>query len=175
MSISVLAQGNVLSNMRALFALLMAEAATLDPMGGKLLRLVRSIARLMRAIIHAEVIIYQSRMISNMLSDPAWRARVIAGFGGYTGLYEWQRRHKFADLKKQKCRDGMGAAPRDMSLSSRPSRPTAKRESRALSDPIFVLPPVPRAFFGRAQRTDCLLYTSPSPRDRQKSRMPSSA
>ena len=24
-------------------------------------------------------------------------------------------------------------------------------------------------------RTDCLLYTSPSPRDRQKSRMPSSA
>ena len=28
---------------------------------------------------------------------------------------------------------------------------------------------------GRAQRYDCLLYTSPSPRDRQKSRMPSSA
>ena len=26
-----------------------------------------------------------------------------------------------------------------------------------------------------AQPTDCLLYTSPSPRDRQKSRMPSSA
>ena len=25
------------------------------------------------------------------------------------------------------------------------------------------------------QRIDCLLYTSPSPRDRQKSRMPSSA
>ena len=27
----------------------------------------------------------------------------------------------------------------------------------------------------RALREDCLLYTSPSPRDRQKSRMPSSA
>ena len=27
----------------------------------------------------------------------------------------------------------------------------------------------------RAGRDDCLLYTSPSPRDRQKSRMPSSA
>ena len=27
----------------------------------------------------------------------------------------------------------------------------------------------------RAYRNDCLLYTSPSPRDRQKSRMPSSA
>ena len=30
------------------------------------------------------------------------------------------------------------------------------------------------AFFGRVG-DDCLLYTSPSPRDRQKSRMPSSA
>ena len=29
--------------------------------------------------------------------------------------------------------------------------------------------------FGHAQDEDCLLYTSPSPRDRQKSRMPSSA
>ena len=29
--------------------------------------------------------------------------------------------------------------------------------------------------FGVVNRYDCLLYTSPSPRDRQKSRMPSSA
>ena len=28
---------------------------------------------------------------------------------------------------------------------------------------------------GHAQRTPCLLYTSPSPRDRTRSRMPSSA
>ena len=37
-----------------------------------------------------------------------------------------------------------------------------------------------RDFFGMAaaeihEQEDCLLYTSPSPRDRQKSRMPSSA
>ena len=31
------------------------------------------------------------------------------------------------------------------------------------------------AFFTRSLREGCLLYTSPSPRDRQKSRMPSSA
>ena len=31
------------------------------------------------------------------------------------------------------------------------------------------------AFHKKAQFRDCLLYTSPSPRDRQKSRMPSSA
>ena len=30
-------------------------------------------------------------------------------------------------------------------------------------------------FVSEVQYTDCLLYTSPSPRDRQKSRMPSSA
>ena len=29
--------------------------------------------------------------------------------------------------------------------------------------------------YGQADFTTCLLYTSPSPRDRQKSRMPSSA
>ena len=32
-----------------------------------------------------------------------------------------------------------------------------------------------RMLFGRMIDKDCLLYTSPSPRDRQKSRMPSSA
>ena len=30
-------------------------------------------------------------------------------------------------------------------------------------------------YFSELERADCLLYTSPSPRDRQKSRMPSSA
>ena len=30
-------------------------------------------------------------------------------------------------------------------------------------------------FFGSSSTETCLLYTSPSPRDRQKSRMPSSA
>ena len=37
--------------------------------------------------------------------------------------------------------------------------------------PVGVAPTEPR----RSMRTPCLLYTSPSPRDRQKSRMPSSA
>ena len=34
---------------------------------------------------------------------------------------------------------------------------------------------VARARKSKGMRNDCLLYTSPSPRDRQKSRMPSSA
>ena len=34
---------------------------------------------------------------------------------------------------------------------------------------------VPHTSSGFHQLVDCLLYTSPSPRDRQKSRMPSSA
>ena len=35
--------------------------------------------------------------------------------------------------------------------------------------------PDPKAFSQRRQRQNCLLYTSPSPRDRTRSRMPSSA
>ena len=34
---------------------------------------------------------------------------------------------------------------------------------------------VPRAFYERVRKGDCLLYTSPSPRDKRQSRMPSSA
>ena len=33
----------------------------------------------------------------------------------------------------------------------------------------------PELIFALAKRNGCLLYTSPSPRDRQKSRMPASA
>ena len=41
---------------------------------------------------------------------------------------------------------------------------------------LIVLIPLAAMFVHAAQLTwDCLLYTSPSPRDRQKSRMPSSA
>ena len=52
-----------------------------------------------------------------------------------------------------------------------------------LFNPIFMVKHLARSFlpqwFGGSssekQSTSCLLYTSPSPRDRQKSRMPSSA
>ena len=40
-----------------------------------------------------------------------------------------------------------------------------------LKKPGFAIDP----YFYRSHVTYCLLYTSPSPRDRQKSRMPSSA
>ena len=42
-------------------------------------------------------------------------------------------------------------------------------------DPIHYDTALNRALAVFRQRSDCLLYTSPSPRDRQKSRMPSSA
>ena len=64
-------------------------------------------------------------------------------------------------------------------------------QRRAVSEWVDVLPAVqwalrtafrPRygstpyhVMFGRAPRTSCLLYTSPSPRDKRQSRMPSSA
>ena len=42
-------------------------------------------------------------------------------------------------------------------------------------DPVGELKSNVRVPFEQARAMPCLLYTSPSPRDRQKSRMPSSA
>ena len=42
-------------------------------------------------------------------------------------------------------------------------------------DPLELLEQARDSFFQKTQTHPCLLYTSPSPRDRQKSRMPSSA
>ena len=47
----------------------------------------------------------------------------------------------------------------------------ARSENDAVVTTIFVNP----LQFSETEDLDCLLYTSPSPRDRQKSRMPSSA
>ena len=55
--------------------------------------------------------------------------------------------------------------------SGRQRRFTAKRELEILQN----LADTDSGSDEESQRNDCLLYTSPSPRDRQKSRMPSSA
>ena len=67
-----------------------------------------------------------------------------------------------------------GAAKR--TTSQRESKRLEQAESLALLD---VQTPIDIATLSQAlavsERLSCLLYTSPSPRDRQKSRMPSSA
>ena len=68
--------------------------------------------------------------------------------------------------------------PRASSQSSLPASDATISDPNAgdgPSDEVSMSLPVPRDFFGVLQPEDCLLYTSPSPRDRQKSRMPSSA
>ena len=50
-----------------------------------------------------------------------------------------------------------------------------RAETDALLQGLEILPPRMVDYRGTALREFCLLYTSPSPRDRQKSRMPSSA
>ena len=44
-----------------------------------------------------------------------------------------------------------------------------------IANPANLLGPLPSGVLNSTQARACLLYTSPSPRDRQKSRMPSSA
>ena len=49
-------------------------------------------------------------------------------------------------------------------------------EREDLTDVIYDISPTDTPFMSTVAKTNaCLLYTSPSPRDRQKSRMPSSA
>ena len=50
-----------------------------------------------------------------------------------------------------------------------------EEEKKTKAKPEFKKPEVYKNTSGEARSWYCLLYTSPSPRDRQKSRMPSSA
>ena len=69
-------------------------------------------------------------------------------------------------LVGQRAEPGDGGAAQDQQRDDREAEgPRAGRDSRALADERR----------RQARHQDCLLYTSPSPRDRQKSRMPSSA
>ena len=52
---------------------------------------------------------------------------------------------------------------------------SAEQANSNLQAIVTELDPARYPRLGMARSTDCLLYTSPSPRDRQKSRMPSSA
>ena len=80
----------------------------------------------------------------------------------------WINVENFARMK----RDGLLGAPFVVDLPSSSAinlaEPTIAADFSVPTDGL-------EAPWGRAQLVFCLLYTSPSPRDRQKSRMPSSA
>ena len=82
-----------------------------------------------------------------------------------------RRRRSHINLGKQH----VTAAPRNQTNKSTTQAGPANEirlHGIQLTSEIFLLPSPPQKFF---QHVSCLLYTSPSPRDRQKSRMPSSA
>ena len=67
---------------------------------------------------------------------------------------------------------------KDTDIPHRLIRKNVKVDNKTI--PVLLQPKVPnlktvRAVAAAGYSTGCLLYTSPSPRDRQKSRMPSSA
>ena len=84
------------------------------------------------------------------------------------------------ELKKRQYLAGLSIE--DLELILHPMAEEGKEASGSMGDdtPVAVLSshfrPVSHYFRQNfSQVTNCLLYTSPSPRDRQKSRMPSSA
>ena len=84
---------------------------------------------------------------------------------------------KFLNEKKWEDYDHKKDSWQDIPPSEIESAKT--KEDKDLADELFSL--IDTAYkqigghFDYASVNDCLLYTSPSPRDRQKSRMPSSA
>ena len=70
-------------------------------------------------------------------------------------LFSFERRDEFAQIAMANVKNHLGGAPKNWTVT--------------IGDLQDKLPEV------IAPHTACLLYTSPSPRDRQKSRMPSSA
>ena len=77
---------------------------------------------------------------------------------------------------------GYGEICRKSGASPEPADPVVAQEHRQRVEPIVGVDPLNIASvrthltqLAKAYSNTCLLYTSPSPRDRQKSRMPSSA
>ena len=76
------------------------------------------------------------------------------------------RRREFAEWRSFDLMQAMqlGRKPTELKTLSDPAPPAVVSER---NEPVVAPPPV--------RRSSCLLYTSPSPRDRTRSRMPSSA
>jgi len=103
-------------------------------------RLVRSIARMVRMIIAMEVWVYQRAVKAKMLSDPAWRSRVIEDLGGYWALRRWRARMA---LGYQPPRE----RPEDRAQPNNP-----ERAGRHIDPRQFRLAPYPRDFYGSKAR-----------------------
>lgn len=148
---------DIIPNLRALLALLVARAQDSALSASRLLRLVRTIERLGRAIIMAEVMVYQAKVKAAMLADPVWRARVIWELGGSEVIETWRQsfrqsfRQRFQPRFRQRLQQGAqsgrssGAAPPPQKSGRKGPLSTPERKSQ------FCLARPPRAYHGRAQ------------------------
>ena len=92
----------------------------------------------------------------------SWRRRFLQGLGAAIGLAGFSPGPLFAAQDRRKLR----GTSFDLEIGPMPVNFTgADRIATAVNGQV----PAPTLYW------NCLLYTSPSPRDRQKSRMPSSA
>lgn len=153
MSISILSQSYIIPQLRAMLAMLVAQAQILVAKpkysGTKLFKTVQSIRRLTKAIIMAEVMVYQSRLKAAMLADPKWRERVIFDLGGHWALRDWQARRR---LCQQRQNENAGPSAPSKPPHSAGAAPHSKNKA-AVDDKRgqFRLPPLSRRSFGARQ------------------------
>lgn len=140
---------DIIPRLKSLLAVMLAHAQLISQeletdfaaTTAKLHPIIAAMAQLMRAITLADVYVFQQRRKANMLSDPAWRARVIAGFGGLAGLYIWERHFDAAQAR----------GPLDALFAGEENTPRLPRKPRdpAAKTRQFRLPPISRICTGR--------------------------
>ena len=93
--------------------------------------------------------------------------------GHRPGAGQQQWAHARVNSFTRKAKGTWGGADKDLAAKARKAKKKKKKnEAVELAARINV---VMEGVKKKSESWDCLLYTSPSPRDRQKSRMPSSA
>ncbi|WP_371396734.1 hypothetical protein [Fretibacter rubidus] len=130
---------NLLPGLTAMFAGLMVRLDTVVRAGGNPSKLIRTMRVLIAQMTDIRVTVFQHETKNAMLSDPAWRARVIADLGGRAALYRWQEKSR-APIKDYSAH---------ISVSRKtPSRPLVP------SKRAFRLPPLVRGYMSRKAVAD---------------------
>lgn len=156
---------DTLGQLRLLFEILTARLALLAADSHKnhcqITKLIRTIGRVVRMIIDTHVWLYQRDMKARMLSDPDWRARVIAQLGGFSAIQRWRERWTAwhgkgigADRRGPHNRQNAAdtAAPRSSAHAEIPHSGTSHAGKLKTGPKQFCLAPMPQGFYTRLSR-----------------------
>lgn len=125
-----------------LAARLLVMVSDPDVKHSQLMKMLRSMRRVVRIMIETRLWLYQRDMKARMLADPAWRARVIAQLGGFTMIARWRERWTAWHAKGI---GGQHRGPRAQKGQSSPQYESSPDKEMKQ----FCLAPMPSGFYTR--------------------------